>query len=553
MPINQTTLAKLIEKNKLLPGADLRRVQKAAQHLGCSVTDVLLGRNLLTENDLGKILAKYYKVEFVNLKKLTIPQKTLNLIPESLAAERGLIIFAKKDNQVFLATEDPRDLEILELAKKTIGGGIKIVPYVASSDGIKDALKLYKSKSQDQENSEVIIESKTTSAITAIDQLLEEAVKEEASDIHFEPSSTQLLARYRIDGVLHDKRVFPKELQSSFVARIKVLSELKLDEQRHPQDGRFSFQTKRGEKISLRVSTAPTVYGEKVVLRILHDSLTKISLDELGFLPEDKEAIEKVLEKTHGMFLVTGPTGSGKTTTLYTILGLLNHPEVNIMSIEDPVENKIHRVNQIQVNPQINLDFAQGLRAMLRQDPDIIMVGEIRDQETAVIGVNAAITGHLVFSSVHANTASAAIPRMINLGVEPFLLASTLNMVMAQRLVRVLCPKCREEIPINPLLTKRLHEAKDRVGSDIQKRVDRNFKPKGCSACYRTGFRGRTGIFEALPVDEKIQDLIVAKSSSNVIWEEARKKGAKTMLEDGLIKVAKGLTSMEEVLRVISE
>lgn len=552
--INQSTLKKLIEKSRLVSKTDLNRAQKISRHLGCSITDVLLGRNLLTEEDLGKILARYYKVKLVDLKKVSIPQKTLRLIPESLAVERGVVAFTRKGSQVLLAMEDPKDLELIELVRKTIGVGTKIVPHVATAEGIKEALKLYKKRKKGEAEGLVeIAKPRGVSAVAIINRLLEDAVGEEASDIHIEPLPSQVLIRYRVDGVLHDQMALPKKMHSSLVARVKILSELKLDEQRHPQDGRFSFKTKRGETISLRVSSAPSVYGEKIVLRILHDALTKINLEELGLLPEDQEIIGRILDRTHGMFLVTGPTGSGKTTTLYTILGLLNNPGVNIMTIEDPVENKIRRINQIQVNPQINLDFAQGLRAMLRQDPDIIMVGEVRDRETAVIAVNAGITGHLVFSTVHANNAAAAMPRMIDLGVEPFLLASTLNMVVAQRLVRILCPKCVEEIPISPLIKKRLDDAEDRVSPDIKKALEKNFTPKGCSACYYTGFRGRTGIFELILVDEEIQDLIVAKASSGPIWEAARKKGSKTMLEDGLIKVAKGITSIDEVFRVISE
>lgn len=554
MAINQTTLKNLIKKSKLVSKGDLNRAQKVASHLGCSLIDVLLGRDLLKEEDLRKILAKYYRVKAVDLEKLSIPQKILNLIPESLAVQTGAITFARKDNQVLVAMEDPRDLELIELVRKTIGGAVKIVPHVATQRGIKEALKFYKRrKKKEIEGLVEVAKPKETSAVAIIDQLLEEGIREDSSDIHLEPLSSQVLVRFRTDGVLHDQMALSKEMHASLVARVKILSDLKLDEQRHPQDGQFSFRPKRGEAISLRVSTAPTVYGEKVVLRILHDSLNKLNLEELGLLPEDQGIISRTLERTHGMFLVTGPTGSGKTTTLYTILGLLNNPDVNIMTIEDPVEIKIRRVNQIQVNPLINLDFAQGLRAMLRQDPDIIMVGEIRDRETSIIGINAAITGHLVFSSVHANNAAAAIPRMLDLGVEPFLLASTLNMVVAQRLVRVLCSKCREEIPISPLLQKRLDEAKKRVSLDIRTALKNNFLPKGCSACYQTGFRGRTGIFELLSVDEEIQGLIVAKAQSGLIWEAARRKGAKTMLEDGLIKVAKGLTTIEEVFRVISE
>ncbi|MFH1971257.1 MAG: GspE/PulE family protein [Patescibacteria group bacterium] len=551
MSINQTVLGKLIEKNKLVSKTDLAFAIKTSRHLGCSFIDILLGRDLIKEEDLGKILAHYFKVKFVNLKKIHITGSVLRLIPENLAIERGIIAFAQKDKKLSLAMEDPKDLELIENVKKTVGFGIEIVPFVATKDGIKQALKLYKKREERKEKD--LVQIKGVSAVSTVEQLLEEAIREEASDIHFEPLSDQLLVRFRVDGVLHDQSSYAKEMNSSIVARIKILSDLKLDEQRLPQDGQFSFQSKRRDKVSLRVSIIPTIYGEKVVLRILQTSVTKFNLEELGLLPEDQGISGRILERTHGMILVTGPTGSGKTTTLYTILNLINKPDVNIITIEDPVENRINRVNQIQVNSLINLSFANGLRSILRQDPDIVMVGEIRDKETAVIAVNAAMTGHLVFSSVHANTSAGAIPRMLNLGAEPFLLASTINMVVAQRLVRVLCPKCKEKILINPILKKRIAEAKTQVLPSIRKTIKNNFQAKGCSNCYHTGFRGRVGIFELLSVDDDIKKMIISKASSNTIWAMARKKGTKSMLEDGLIKVAKGITTIEEVFRVISE
>ena len=554
MPISQQTLKKLIITSGLVNQADLKTAQKTAEHLGISLFDILVRQSFISEENLGNILSKFFQVKFIDLTKIDIPYKILNLVPESLAVNSHVIVFGKRDNQVLVAMEDPRNLEVIELVRKTIGSGIKVVPHVATPEGIKDALKFYKKRSKDETDELVEVnKSKDISPIILVNQLLEEAVRQEASDIHIEPISSQLLIRFRTDGVLHDHMILTKDIHSSVIARIKILSELKLDEQRLPQDGQFSFATKMGETISLRVSTSPTVYGEKIVLRILHDVLNKFSLNELGLVAQDQEIIDRVLGRTHGMLLVTGPTGSGKTTTLYTVLGLLNKSSVNIMTIEDPVENKIPRVNQIQVNPAINLDFASGLRSMLRQDPDIIMVGEIRDHETAVIAVNAAMTGHMVFSSVHANTAAGAIPRMIDLGVEPFLLASTLNMVIAQRLVRVLCPKCLEETEISPIVRKRLNETQNRISPEIIKSLKRDFKAKGCPSCYFTGYHGRVGIFELISLDIELQELIINKSSSNTIWQSARHKGTRSMLEDGLLKANQGVTPIEEVFRVISE
>src|SRR4030066_1152285 len=554
MSINQIALKKLIESLGVVDKSALNNAYEISKHLGCSLADVLLGRDLIAENDYGQILSKYFKVKYVDLKKVDITPSTLRLIPEELAAEKSVIAFEKHGNKVSVAMEDPRDLELIEILKKMIGNGVKIVPFVTTTSGIKNSLKVYKEKRGLMEESGVKTESnENISAITLVEEFLENAVREESSDIHIEMLPEHMLVRFRVDGVLHDYKILPKKLHSPVIARIKILSNLKLDEQRLPQDGQFSYATRTGEKISLRVSIVPSVYGEKGVLRILQTQVTKFNLDELGLLPEDQEICYRVLERTHGMFLVTGPTGSGKTTSLYTILGLLNKPDVNIITIEDPVEKRLHRVNQIQVNSEINLTFASGLRSILRQDPDIVMVGEIRDKETAVIAVNAAMTGHLVFSSVHANTAAGALPRMVGLGAEAFLLASTLNMVVAQRLVRILCPKCKEEVPISAITMKKISEVRGGVSPDIRKALTNNFIAKGCPHCFNSGFRGRTGIFELLSVDDDIKKLIVEKAQTNVIWDTAREKRPKTMLEDGLIKVGKGLTSIEEVFRVISE
>lgn len=549
MALSDLIVRQLIHKSKIVPKKTLDEAWETSQHLGVPLTDVLIGRDIITDEALGSMLAKYFRVKFADLSRVHIPLHVLNLLPESFALANSVIAFARDGSTVWLAMLSPKDLEIIELTRKTIGNGTRIVPFVATEKGFREALRLYK-KGIRTETEAVSIPG--TSAVSTVERLLDEAVRDEASDIHIEPLDTDLLVRLRIDGVLHDHLALPKSMHAPIVARLKILSDLKLDEQRHPQDGQFSFTTRAGKKISLRVSTLPTVYGEKVVLRILHDALTNFQLEELGLLPEDLGILEKVLRRTHGMILLTGPTGSGKTTTLYTMLGLLNKPGVNIITIEDPVENRIRRINQTQVNPLIHLTFANGLRSILRQDPDIIMVGEIRDNETAVIAVNAAMTGHLVFSSVHANTAAGAIPRMMDLGVEPFLLASTLHMVIAQRLVRVLCPKCKKPEPISPIAKTWLSDVKARINPAILKTVTTNYRAPGCSYCRRTGFKGRIGIFEIMDVDGDIREGIVNKKSSDELWKMARAKKAKTMLEDGLIKVAKGMTTIEEVFRVIS-
>lgn len=549
MALSDLIIRQLIHKSKLVPKKTLAEAWETSRHLGVALADVLIGRDILTDEVLGGILAKYYRVKFADLTRTRVPLNVLNLLPESFALSNNVIAIARSGTTISLAMINPKDLGAIELTRKTIGNGTRIIPFVTTEKSFREALRLYK-KSVGPESETT--GPATTSAVTTVERLLDEAVRDEASDIHIEPLDTELLVRLRIDGVLHDHLTIPKSMHAPMVARVKILSDLKLDETRHPQDGQFSYATRAGKKISLRVSTIPTVYGEKVVLRILHDALTNFQLEELGLLPEDLGIIEEVLRRTHGMILLTGPTGSGKTTTLYTMLGLLNKPGINIITIEDPVENRIRRINQTQVNPLIHLTFANGLRSILRQDPDVIMVGEIRDNETAVIAVNAAMTGHLVFSSVHANTAAGAIPRMMDLGVEPFLLASTLHMVIAQRLVRVLCPKCKKPVAISAIARQWLHDTKARINPKIVKTVTTNYEAHGCSYCRRTGFKGRIGIFEIFDVDSQIRQAIVDKKSSDELWKMARAGHAKTMLEDGLIKVAKGVTTIEEVFRVIS-
>lgn len=552
MGLSDSVVQSLILKSKAVRKSDLDAAVATAAHLGCPVIDVLIGRNTISDETYGQILSRHYHVKFADLTKIRTTLYALTLLPEQFAISNTVIAFARDGTRVSLAMIDPKDLSVLELARKTIGAGITIIPYVMTQHGFKEALRLYKKdhKVADTVPTESVIAA--PSVVGALDKLLDDAVRDEASDIHIEPLDTELLVRLRIDGVLHDHMTFPKSMHAPVIARIKVQSDLKLDEVRHPQDGQFSHTTNAGKKISLRVSTIPTVYGEKAVLRILHDTVTTFQLEELGLLPEDMVKLERTLHRTHGMFLVTGPTGSGKTTTLYTILGLLNRPGVNIITVEDPVENRIRRVNQMQVNSLINLTFASGLRSILRQDPDIIMVGEIRDTETSVIAVNAAMTGHLVFSSVHANTAAGAVPRMTDLGVEPFLLASTLHMVIAQRLVRVVCPKCVRSVPISPVIKKWLDENAKIVDPKIRALVKSNLEPKGCTNCRQTGFKGRIGIFEILDIDAELRQAVIDKKSSDEIWTIARKNHTKSMLEDGLLKVQNGQTTIEEVFRVIS-
>ena len=462
--------------------------------------------------------------------------------------------FRLEDHTLYLAMEDPTNLETIELVKKQTGYEVK--PAYTDKIGLVIALKAYKGTLKDEFN-ELIAKSsvsrstmavplselaKDVSIVKAVETLLEFAIIEEASDIHIEPLTDAVVVRYRIDGLLHDVLSLPLELLPALVARVKILANLKLDETRLPQDGRLQFKSDEGKKISLRVSVLPTVAGEKVVLRVLEEALQNFSLFDLGLDKEQAEIVNRAIKRPYGMILVTGPTGSGKTTTLYTALGLLNTVDVNICTVEDPVENRIRRVNQTQVNQVAGYTFANGLRSLLRQDPDIIMVGEIRDKETAKIAINSAMTGHLVLSTLHTNDAPGAIPRLLDLEVEPFLLASTLEMVVAQRLVRKICTDCQATRLLDKAWLK-----------DLPVPQDTEVYGRGCPKCHFSGYRGRAGIFETMRVTEAIREAIISKAGAATIRKLAIKEGMRTMLDDGLKKVASKITTVGEVLRVCLE
>ena len=404
--------------------------------------------------------------------------------------------------------------------------------------------------------------------IRIVDTLLKHAILQSASDIHIEPGEKEVRVRYRIDGILHDAMVLPKQILSGIVARIKVLSNLKLDEHRLPQDGRFKIK-KEGYRISFRVSILPVFDGEKVVMRLLDESSKGLTLESLGFYGRSLEIIHREIKKPNGLILITGPTGSGKTTTLYTIMDILNTPEVNISTVEDPVEYRMPRINQTQVNPKIGMTFSAGLRSLLRQDPDIIMVGEIRDKETIEIALHAAMTGHLVLSTLHTNNAPAALPRLLDMGAEPFLVASTVNVIVAQRLVRRLCPNCRTAYKLNQKEVKSLEnnfntkeileflknsgqlDKKIKSGDELK---DLEFyRAKGCSQCNNEGYKGRIGIYEVLENDSDTEKLISQSASTETIERQAKENGMAIMAEDGFVKAAQGITTIEEILRVTKE
>lgn len=555
----------------------LAKAKKTNQKVG----DILVSDGLITEAELIKLEAYILGIPFVDLKKETIPHEILSIIPEAVARKNNIVPFKKSGDDLEVAMLDPEDLRTIEFIKKN--ANLKILPRLTTPESIKNVLRQYQ-KTLEAEFGEIIkkeagevtpvVEEKIEEEkdlekvaqempiIRIVDTLIKHAILGRASDIHVEPTEKEVLVRYRIDGVLRDAMTLPKQVSSGIVARIKVLSNLKLDEHRLPQDGRFKIETEEF-KYSIRVSILPIFDGEKIVMRLLPETAKAFSLGELGLMGEALERIHDNLRKPIGMVLVTGPTGSGKTTTLYSMMEILNNPGVNISTVEDPIEYRMPRINQTQVNPKIGLTFASGLRSLLRQDPDIVMVGEIRDNETAGLAINAALTGHLVLSTLHTNTASGAIPRLIDMKVEPFLISSTLNVILAQRLIKRLCLE-KEKYFLNEAELKNIGKycdlgrvlkilKEEKIAKPKQTLKDIPFfKPKSGKMCPE-GYKGRIGIYEVLPVTETIKDMIVKRATSDQIQEQAIKEGMVTMVEDGFVKAAQGVTSIEEVLRVIIE
>lgn len=545
--------------------------------------DFLLDKKVLTEDQLLKVKSEEFDVPVIDLRNEPIPPEILNLVPEPIARRHRLISFAKDKTELSLAMVDPTDLQTREFMKKKTGLEIKVFLIAKTSldfglakyhtnlegeikhmvrEGKPDDFKTGAEGSLDDELKKMAEE---IPIIRVVDTLLEYAVIEKASDIHIEPQENAVSVRYRIDGVLHDAMTLPKVIQAALVARIKVLANLKIDEHRLPQDGRYKIE-KDGYKFSLRVSTIPIFDGEKVVIRLLDESTKAMSFEQLGFYKSQIDMVTRNIHKPHGMMLVTGPTGSGKSTTLYAALTILNTKTVNISTIEDPVEYRIVGANQMQVNPKIGLTFALGLRALLRQDPNIIMIGEIRDKETAEEAMHAAMTGHIVLSTLHTNSAAAAPPRIVDIGIEPYLIASTINAIMAQRLVRIICSDCKVKIELDETMIGALKKQFDMeklmatftreeiLDHPVKKFEDLEFfQGKGCDKCSNTGFRGRLGLHEILENTPEIQELIVKRATTLEIQDQAEKQGMILMWQDGFLKAAQGITTIEEILRVTKE
>lgn len=617
----------LLSSGKVKPEA-FSTAETVHEQTGKPLLTIILERKLISETSLLKLYAKSIDAPYVELSNFKVTRDVLTKIPERIARKYQAVVFGKKDGHFLVAMADPEDFQAVDFLTKQIGTDLRI-SLAATSDiiGLIDQYKgniageitkaIRDSAADEEEASgEVSARDLAEDAPIAktVNVILEYAIKSGASDVHLEPRENLVQVRYRIDGILHETMTLPRPLLSAVVSRIKILSNLKIDEHRIPQDGRFKFAA--GSKlVALRVSTLPIMDGEKVVMRILDESSKPLTLEELGFSGHALGAINSNLSKPHGMLLVTGPTGSGKSTTLYSALNILNTPLVNISTIEDPVEYRMNGVNQTQVNPRTGMTFASGLRALLRQDPNIIMVGEVRDDETADLAVQASLTGHTVLSTLHTNNAATTLPRLLDMGIEPFLIASTVNAVIGQRLVRKLCPVCKisyipgkteiaelkEDFDVEKIV-KIFHDRRDDLAkqaaiktkhSETEKAVlervaadpnimdhkehvaiDKPVKPtaskdtklkvgknefilykqgRGCGHCGDQGYKGRMGIYEVLEVDSAVSKMIVSRSSSEDIQTYATEQGMLTMQQDGFLKTLMGLTALEEIMRVTRE
>ena len=591
MRISNNTIEKILKQGGILTESQLADLKTTAERSKRTLQETIIEDKVLEERELAKLVGDYIGTPFVEIEPKDIPDEVLKRIPEHIARQYNVVLFAvDEDGAPMLAMEDPDDVQALNFIQKEIGYNLRV--FLATKSNILDCLENYRGDVNDELDEVIAIQRDDSDAENAkeeefaedspiaqtVNLLLEYAIKSHASDIHIEPREEFVQVRYRIDGVLREVNKLPHNVLGALVSRIKILSNLKIDERRVPQDGRFKIKVS-GKQYALRVSTLPIADGEKIVMRVLDESNQAISLDKLGYWGLSLATIKNAMAQPNGMILVTGPTGSGKSTSLFSVLSELNTPDVNISTIEDPVEYKIPGVNQTQTNAKAGMTFASGLRALLRQDPNIIMVGEIRDGETANLGVQAALTGHLVFSTLHTNNAATCLPRLLDMDIEPFLIASTVKAVIGQRLVRRLCQSCRqaytpsqEELNyitqmfnITPESMPHLHEleeqaASESIGGDTpmgttDATIVQLWKPspEGCDECGHNGFKGRVGIYEVLGISVAIQKMITANATSNDIQEQAISEGMITMQMDGLIKSFRGVTTIEEILRATRE
>lgn len=583
MRIQDGQLKRFILDSGLVPRKEIDSAEKEAKERNQTLAEALIGSGAMTEDDVRRVESYVLGIPFVSLLDKKIDFEILSLIPEPVARNHNIVAYRKEAETLEVAMLDTADLPAIDFIKKKVG--LKILPRLTDTESMKMALRQYQKTLKDEFGDLIMKESSALKLIAEeggeeaseedlkkmaedlpviriVDTLLRHAIIQGASDIHIEPMEEALLVRYRIDGILHDAMTLPKHAASTISARIKVLSNLKLDQKRLPQDGRFKMELE-GQKVSFRVSVLPTFFGEKIVMRLLRENRSGFTLEGLGFHGQALERVHDATRQTTGIILVTGPTGSGKSTTLYTVLDILNTPEVNISTIEDPVEYQMPRVNQTQVKPDIGFTFASGLRALMRQDPDVIMVGEIRDQETASLAINAALTGHLVLATVHTNSAAGTVARLVDMGMETFLLVSTLRVAVGQRLVRrVSDSKEAYTLSSNERANLEKHVDLDRILKALKDEgVVKSSDTWNSIPFYHPretvdaddGYKGRMGIHEVLTISPAIKELVMGGGTTDDIEAAARKEGMLTMLEDGIFKAALGQTTIEEVLRVISE
>ncbi len=565
MNVSPKVLLSQLVKNMQITEAQANQYEVASLQKDISILDYLYKYTEVQRIEIVKALAEIEKISYVDLDKTPIDSQAVGLVSESISRRYKIIpySFDSVNSVISIATEDPFDRSIIDFLEKKTGKKIilsfadreqilKMIDLSFSqglSPEVRDALKEYSPDlHKESNNSNVQLQQAPIAKI--VSTILEFSVKGRASDIHIEPEETRTKVRYRIDGILQEKLSLPRTIHDALVSRIKILSEMKIDEKRIPQDGRFTYRSTK-EEVDLRVSTLPTVFGEKVVMRLLKKTGGIPTLSELGFGGPQLKELEEAIAKPYGIILITGPTGSGKTTTLYSILSRLNKPTVNIVTLEDPVEYQITGINQVQINVQAGLTFATGLRAFLRQDPNIILVGEVRDKETTQLAIQAALTGHLVFSTLHTNDAVTAIPRLIDLGAESFLIASVLTAILGQRISRKICSSCKVSYQAPPEVAANI---KSVLGPLFPKKFESTpvllSKGKGCQECGKTGYLGRIAIFEILKVTTAINQHIIHQDPAEVIEKTAKKEGFVKMIEDGFLKVLDGVTTMEEVLRV---
>ncbi|MBI4836245.1 MAG: type II/IV secretion system protein [Candidatus Abawacabacteria bacterium] len=546
MRFDDQKIKEILIRESYVTEEDIKSAETYAADRHGSIIDYLLLNQLITKDLLGQAIAEDYGVLYTNLHAKPLTQAQVTLIPEYLARKLRVVLAKQEDETFILATDNPKQADLLPELQKLFPQAKSMVVTYSLSEDIDAALEYYNEALSTRFIK--ILQSDALIAPEIIDAIFLDAILHRISDIHFEPQAKDVLVRFRLDGILHEVGRIPKEHYENVLNRIKVLAQLRIDEHHAAQDGAIRY-VKGDQAVDLRVSIVPTLEGEKVVMRLLSQYVRSLNLSDLGFSAHDQAHFEKSSRKPFGMILITGPTGSGKTTTLYALLKLLQHSEINVTTIEDPVEYRMEGLNQIQVNPQTNLTFAKGLRSIARQDPDIILVGEIRDQETAEIAVNAALTGHLLLSTFHANDAATAIPRFLDMGIEPFLLASTLELVVAQRLVRKLCTACRYSVQVLRADIELLVPQSKHYFSHEEETF---YRGKGCHVCNGTGYKGRIALFELITISPDMQDLILHHPSSKAIWEIARAQGSHTLFEDGVEKVKNGITTLEEVLRVAS-